>query len=295
MNIEPGRVYRYAKGPAALLSVALVMPERGEVFGQQCCGTPIYWPTSKLQPVTKADLATWHDHLPFRRPYAPYYLQLSMEGNDMDDISIDLETLSTLPNAAILSIGAVQFNRDTGKIGKKFSTTVNIDDAIKHGHVSGDTLSWWVMGGAAGVTSDDNAAVLECFDDAAVDMGGNDKPNLHAALCRLVTFVKDCSPNPRVWGNGATADITWLESAFASAGGGMKVPWHFKGIRDMRTLVEAAQLDVDTVKKVDGPKHTAIVDAEWQAHAIAAATMKINVALAGKKVPQPVVEDDDEL
>lgn len=35
----------------------------------------------------------------------------------MNDISFDLETLGTAPNALILSIGAVQFDRKTGELG----------------------------------------------------------------------------------------------------------------------------------------------------------------------------------
>lgn len=288
-RFEPGMVTRYAAGPTALLRVTLDMPEREEVFGIQCCGTPIYARYTALRPASKADRDEWAAHAHFRAPYLPYHENIIENGTDMDDISIDLETLSTRPNAAIVAIGAVQFNRDNGKIGKKFYTLINIDDAIKHGHVMAGTLAWWI-------THVEQEAQVEVFGGHGVagsdiDSSGNEKPSLHAALCRLVSFIKECSPNPRVWGNGATFDITSLESAFASAGAGMALPWHFTRIRDMRTTVDDAGLDLSTVKAVNGPKHIAVVDAEWQANAISAARMKIRAALNSN----PVVEDDDEL
>lgn len=174
----------------------------------------------------------------------------------MDDISIDLETLSTRPNAAILSIGAVQFDRDTGKIGKTFYVEVDMDDAIKHGHVSGSTLRWWMA---------QSDAAKSVFKDAPHD---EPRGNLHAALCRLKAFILSCTDDARVWGNGPTADITWLDNAFASAGAGMDQPWKFWNIRCVRTTVDDSGIDRQNVPKADGPAHNALVDALWQAYAV---------------------------
>lgn len=292
MKLRIAEVYRYANGPAALVYVALIMHERGEVYGMQCAsGHPMYARISRLQPASAVDRATWADHEAFRVPYRAHFDNLIIQGNPMDDISIDCETLSTRPNAAVLSIGAVQFNRDTGKIGKKLHLYVDIEDAIKHGHVGASTIAWWIAGGDKEESATDLfGGLVNTGDD--IDSAGNQKLNVHAALCQLKAFIGTCSPNPRVWGNGATADITWLESAFASAGAGMDLPWHFTNIRDMRTTIDDADLDLSTVKEVKGPRHNALVDAEWQANAISAARKKIRAAL---KSINPVVEDDDEL
>ena len=51
-----------------------------------------------------------------------------MDKNGMNDISIDCETLSTRPNAAVISIGAVAFNRKTTYIKP---VTMENDDGDK--------------------------------------------------------------------------------------------------------------------------------------------------------------------
>lgn len=171
----------------------------------------------------------------------------------MNDISIDLETLSTRHDAAILSIGAVIFDRDTGEIGRRFYAEINISDAIKHGHVDASTLAWWISQGDA---------ARGLFADT------NDKVKLADALGALSDFVTDAY-GACVWGNGATFDITILEHAYVRCG--LTPPWQFWKIRDMRTLVEtawfAAQFDRNTIPFVGTPHH-ALHDAEHQAKVI---------------------------
>lgn len=56
-------------------------------------------------------------------------------------LSIDLETLSNKPTAAILEIGIAAI------VDQVVVETINInldaDDAIRNGHVNGSTLQWW--------------------------------------------------------------------------------------------------------------------------------------------------------
>lgn len=265
-EIELGTLVRYGDAPTDLLMIALVMLERGEVFGMECLsGHGGYKRIADLQPITQDDFKCWQDHETYRQPYLAYYQHLIRHGNDMDDISLDCETLSTQPNAALLSIAAVQFNRDTGVIGKHFYTLIDMSDAIKYGHVSAQTLAWWL------VAADTEQARLHLFTT------DQKRPKLYFALQSLIAFIHECSPNPRVWGNGASADITWLEHALYAAGEGLSIPWHYKRVRDMRTLIDAARLDLDSVRHVNGARHDALVDATWQAHAIAAATHKLNL------------------
>ena len=188
----------------------------------------------------------------------------------MNDFSIDIETLSTHPNAAILSIGAVQFDRDSGKIGKMFYVELDLDDTMKHGHVSGSTLAWWRQQG------EDAKALFNQKDE-----GGTERVNVHAALCRLKSFILGCSDDAdvRVWGNGPTADITWLDSAFVSAGAGMSQPWKFWNVRCVRTTADDGGITRSDVPEVSGPAHHALVDALQQAYLVIYA----RAAIKGKK------------
>ena len=44
------------------------------------------------------------------------------------NVMIDLETLSTHTNAAIIEIGAVEFNKLTGEVGEKFNVIIEPSD-----------------------------------------------------------------------------------------------------------------------------------------------------------------------
>lgn len=169
------------------------------------------------------------------------------------DASIDLETLSTRGDAAVLSIGVTAFDRMTGALGPRLHVNINIDDAIKHGHVSGSTLAWWMQQEAA-----------------AKEVAFNGDSGLASALSALSSFIGTL-PGVRVWGNGATFDIGILEYAYKKIG--VPPPWLFYNIRDMRTIVDLAE-DMGFDKRsivFEGTAHNAGDDSAHQARVISAA------------------------
>lgn len=176
------------------------------------------------------------------------------------DASIDLETLSTRGDAAILSIGVTAFDRMSGLLGPRLHVNINIDDAIKHGHVSGSTLAWWMQ-----------------QDANAKEVAFNGDSSLAGALVALCGFI-NALPGVRVWGNGATFDIGILEYAFNKLG--LITPWVFYNIRDMRTLVDLAD-DMGFDKRsieFQGTAHNAGDDAAHQARVISAAYKHITAS-----------------
>jgi hypothetical protein len=68
-----------------------------------------------------------------------------------------------------------------------------------------------------------------------------------------------------VWSNGACFDVVMLEAAYKQAG--MRVPWHFRTIRDVRTMAMIAgdhqpcwtDGNITDIER-DGQKHDALVD-----------------------------------
>lgn len=50
----------------------------------------------------------------------------------MNDVMLDLETMSTNPNAAIIAIGAVAFNKKDGVVDR-FEIQINLESAIQSG------------------------------------------------------------------------------------------------------------------------------------------------------------------
>lgn len=179
----------------------------------------------------------------------------------MRDWSIDLETLDNRPTSVILSIGAVLFDRDTGELGTRVYYEINLDDAMAAGTVSGSTLSWWMQQG----------------DKARRVFGDQRKVPLRTALEGLATSMR-ATPGPRVWGNGSSFDISILEHAWSRAGGTLELPWKFWDVRDMRTTIDDAGIDVKALPRV-GTHHNALDDAEFQAIAISLARRRIRAAI----------------
>lgn len=164
---------------------------------------------------------------------------------------LDLETLSVRPNAAILVIGAIKFNRgekwkesfhikDLKKIDF-FYTRVKLDSCVKAGlHVDKETEKWW--------SEQDEEAKYEALINP-------DRASLKEALKSFKEWF-GTNPRTKIWGNGSSFDCTILGEAYKICE--MDIPWKFWLERDLRTL-----LDLGDIKMCDLPqygKHNALYD-----------------------------------
>lgn len=109
------------------------------------------------------------------------------------------------------------------------------------------------------------------------------------ALQSLNSYLNTLPANVCVWGNGATFDMTLLEAVYELTG--IECPWNnervFWTVRDLRTLVDLANLDKKTVP-FTGTPHVALDDALHQAEIAVACFRKL---AAGNQVTATVVED----
>lgn len=192
------------------------------------------------------------------------------------DISIDLETLGKRVDAPLISIAAVAFDRNTGKLGPELELHVKLEDALMHGKPDASMLLWW----------------LEQEDKARkVIVNGQKKAmSVYEALRGLSDFVRGTSASVCVWGNGATFDISIIERLYAVAGNGLVPQWQFWNVRDMRTIVDAATFNKDSIPFV-GDKHVALDDARHQAKIIMACLLQMPTG----KSKTALVNEDDEL
>ena len=162
----------------------------------------------------------------------------------MNNVMIDIETLGTMTNSVILSIGAVQFGEDG--LGDEFYSTINIDSCLERGLVvEGRTILWW-MG----------------QDDAARAALGQNELSLAAALQGL-TNAFDWN-NTLVWCNGLNFDLPILDTAYRACG--TQAPWAYYNGRDYRTI--KSELDRDVFKSLEVKPtvaHDALEDAKAQA------------------------------
>lgn len=175
----------------------------------------------------------------------------------MRHVMLDLETLSTAHNAAIVSIGAVLFDPVSGILGKEFYQVVDLTDDPSNGIVDATTVRWWINQG----------------DDARAVFSSSSARPLKEALTEFSSFVEtNCGLDAQVWGNGSTFDNIIMSSAFNRHG--LRRPWSFRNDRDVRTVVELGKtlrnFDAKAAVTLTGTAHNALDDARYQAKYVCA-------------------------
>jgi exodeoxyribonuclease VIII len=176
---------------------------------------------------------------------------------------IDLETLSSRPNAVITSIGAVAFNPETSTIGGSFKVNVDPESGEKLGlHISAKTVVWW----------------LQQSEQARMAMLSDPKP-LPEALKLLNAWIRlNAGDDATVWGNGATFDNVVISSNYEAAG--VYRPWRFKNdwcYRTVKGLYPEVRLERT------GTHHDALDDAMTQTKHLIELYHKVR----GRSPPRP--------
>ncbi len=141
----------------------------------------------------------------------------------LSDIMIDLETLATSPNAAVLTIGAVKFDPFSSEMEmpscEKLYIKVDIDSCDELNlEVNDDTIAWW---------SQQSKEAQE----AAFDPEG--RIHIREAFNQLYKF---CWGAKRVWSHGASFDTVICENIFRKLN--KACPWKFWEVRCTRTLFD---------------------------------------------------------
>lgn len=165
----------------------------------------------------------------------------------MPHVMIDLETMSTASNAAIISIGAVKFD-PRGPVGMAhgdnalFYMNVDLSSSISAGlHVDGATVSWWMQQTAAArkALRDNQTSLQRALNEFTIWFGPE----------RLDT-----------WGNGAAFDLVILRTAYRMHQD--YPPWGYKNEMCYRTMCKQLPPVPFDAPRV---KHNALSDACAQA------------------------------
>lgn len=166
-------------------------------------------------------------------------------------LMIDLETLSTAPNAAILTIGACVFemNKPDAEITETFEARISIESNERVGRdISGSTVAWWLQ--------QSKAAQEALFKEPIV--------SLRNAITSLNLWIGQLPHIPtHIWAKDPDFDVVILRSAYEDVG--QKWPLKYWANRSVRTIEELAYPEGDLPNFRTGVHHSALDDAVTQA------------------------------
>lgn len=162
-------------------------------------------------------------------------------------VILDLETMGTGADAAVVAIGAVALDATYNLCGY-FHAPLNLDDVLKYGcTVTAGTIQWWM-----GQTT----AAQEALDLEEGMLLAN-------ALDYFTNWITRYGSGRKIttlWGNGPEFDNALLANLYVKAG--KKIPWDHWVSQSIRTL---RQLDYDMSWQIPRPEpiipHIAVFDA----------------------------------
>ena len=157
------------------------------------------------------------------------------------DMMIDVETLATCPNAAIVSIGGVKYDIEKKIMQDEFYVNINAHDCKRYGLViDPETVAWW---------KNQDATVRQTW--------MKDPLPLKEAMGLFYNWV---DPSSSLSCYGMSFDVPIIQSALLAVGY-KKMPWHYRKLRCARTIGEL----YDVRPKNDANKmHNALEDAKAQ-------------------------------
>ena len=195
-------------------------------------------------------------------------------------IMIDIETLGLDPaSAPILQIGAAAFELDGDGPAAGiplFTANANVASNLQHPFhrsIEPGTVAFWA--------DTDPELLVEI-------MRGHGSSLTHVLAELGIWFTRVDTVIEGVWSNGPCFDIAMLEAAYNQDG--MRVPWTYRMIRDVRTMAMIAG-DHDpcwtqgTITEIEreGRKHEALVDVLRQIRMVQQTWQR-------RVMPMPVVE-----
>lgn len=178
----------------------------------------------------------------------------------MSEVMLDIETYSTKNNAAILTLGAVKFNRNSGVIGldemDTFYRRIDLESNKTYGRdINEDTLLWWS-------TQPEEARVEMESDENRIPLKQ-----------ALQEFNKWFKGSEYIWSHGDDFDTVIVNSAMQDCG--LETPWKFWNTRDTRTLYDLA--GVRNYHLPQNSKHHALHDCHNQITGVLLALRKLKL------------------
>lgn len=159
-------------------------------------------------------------------------------------VMIDIETMGIRPTSAIISIGAVHF--DKTQIFSEFYVNVSLKSCMDVGLTTDQsTVDWWMKQSV----------------EARMAWQREDAPQLMESLTQFTLWLRSFGSDKQIcpWGNGADFDLTILGNAHAALQ--LDPPWKFYNHHCFRTMKNMFEVAVPIRQ---GTHHNALDDAKHQ-------------------------------
>lgn len=175
----------------------------------------------------------------------------------MNNVMIDLESFGQEPGNVILTISAVQFDIETGRLGRIYKNEIDLNSSLKWGlTIDPSTVMWWMKQSTEArkriVESQEIGSDLKDVLDGFYKWFANlpaDENNL---------FDRD---EIIVWGRGPRFDMGLLAYAYRLVGY-KRTPWDFRKEKCVRTYESIAP---HIKKQFDKERTTILHDGEEDA------------------------------
>lgn len=163
---------------------------------------------------------------------------------------LDIETLSSRDDAAILSVGFAGFTEEglikEDQLEIRITTQANVNAGR---HIDPETLEWWLM-------QSDQARTALTREPRFSNVGG--------AMLPISFFLEEFEPATLIWAKPPQFDIRILQDVM-----GNRWPFSFRNERCFRTLAALGRSMSIPVPERKGVAHSALDDAIHQAqHAV---------------------------
>lgn len=173
------------------------------------------------------------------------------------DIMTDIETLGVSNGTAVFQVSALSFNIRTGEVYSSFNKIIDIE-TIPNIKVDASTIKWWLKTDS------------ELFNKLINNELSEDFSTVIADFYSWINYQSEDIRDIYLWANGILFDCAKIKDLFES--NNLKYPIFYRNDRDMRTIVELAQvkeglsLDEFKAKFEDDSlkKHDAFDDCRWQ-------------------------------
>lgn len=160
----------------------------------------------------------------------------------MNKIMLDIETTGNIANTAIIQLSMVRFDED-GNIGDFIHINIDAEEQYKLGaQYTQSTLDWWQQ------------TNKELFESITTE-------NVHSVNEALDIIDSFVTQYDYIWCH-ATFDMPVLDNLYHLVG--RKRPYKYTKVRDIRTIVELAKINLSTYNWNKEKTHDSLDDCKFQ-------------------------------